>query len=136
MGNHLHERRKFWVKTLANDIGRDQLAARLGYTDTNYLNQVITGHSPLGNTNARRWAEKLGLPADYLDQPTTTDGGGSPSSGSVAGGQIDSVFEQLTPSEAVDVIRDLMDELEPDQRIQIAKLALAGLPGGLQPSDT
>lgn len=53
---------------LANHRGRDQLAQDLGYQDTNYLNQVVRGHTPLGNGNAKKWAERLGLPPGWFDR--------------------------------------------------------------------
>lgn len=63
------QRRQFWVSQLANEMGRERLAKRLGYTDTNYLNQVVRGHSKLGNPNAKKWAKALGLEPGWFDRP-------------------------------------------------------------------
>lgn len=69
MSDELHKRRKHWAGVVAERMGRERMAAALGYNDTNYLNQVVTGHSKLGNKNATRWADALNLGFGYFDQP-------------------------------------------------------------------
>lgn len=53
----------------ADKHGRSQLAARLEYSDTNYLNLICNGNSNMGARTARKFESRLGLPRGWMDLP-------------------------------------------------------------------
>lgn len=53
--------------------GRDALAAKLGYADKNYVNQLITAQGSFGSTVAKKITEKFGKSQLWLDIPRHED---------------------------------------------------------------
>lgn len=132
MLNHLHERRKYWVAKLASQMGRDDLSRRLGYSDNNYLNQVITGHTPLGNQNAKKWAEKLGLAADYLDQPIPNDPGSEPDAEPDDIDKLFAMLQKMDIEQRRNVFKEFAKRLPEDDQLQVVLEVLAELRDDLQ----
>lgn len=56
------------INVLAERYGRAQLAARLGYDDTNYLNQLCAGLGSFGNRTARKIEKQLELQHGAMDR--------------------------------------------------------------------
>ncbi|MBT12284.1 MAG: hypothetical protein CMI02_09635 [Oceanospirillaceae bacterium] len=50
-------------------FSRQLVAKRLGYADNNYLNQLLTGHSQMGDRTARKFEKSLDMPNGWMDQP-------------------------------------------------------------------
>lgn len=46
---------------------RLELAAKIGYADTNYLNQLLSGHGSFGGRTARKIEQALGLKDGWMD---------------------------------------------------------------------
>ena len=65
----IQEIRKENLRELSNRFGRAELADKLGYQDTNYLNQLCSGHSNIGNRTARKIEKALDLEHGKLDHP-------------------------------------------------------------------
>lgn len=64
------EIRRLNLRYLAESkYGRATLAEKLGYPDCNYLNQLLTGHSVVGEKTARKIEERLGLLPGWMDAP-------------------------------------------------------------------
>lgn len=91
----LSERRRWWVAYLAEQRGRDALAQELGYQDTNYLNQVISGHATLGNGNAKKWQERLALRPDWFDRLVPGEDSDGPSNDELA--ELQEMLAELGP---------------------------------------
>ena len=66
------EIRRANINYLANKWTRKELAKRLGYNDTVYVNQLCGGHGSFGNRVARKIEEKLGLGHGWMDKPYTS----------------------------------------------------------------
>lgn len=65
----LHEIRRRNLKYLGDQIhGRDNLALALGYSDTNYINRVISGHTKLGTRNAEAFGITLRLGENWFNE--------------------------------------------------------------------
>ena len=62
-----HDIRRKNLEGLAREHGRQTLAEKLGYSDTNYLNQVLTGHVQVGPRAPRKWERLLGLSNGWFD---------------------------------------------------------------------
>lgn len=61
----------------ADKIGRDALAQKAGYPDTNYLNQLYKSHGSFGGGTARKFEKALGLEEGEFDKEnpyTKTEG--------------------------------------------------------------
>lgn len=52
---------------LAEKFGRNIVAERLGYSDTNYLNQLCSGHGSFGNATARKVEKAFGYSTGWMD---------------------------------------------------------------------
>ncbi|AQQ67470.1 hypothetical protein Mag101_07330 [Microbulbifer agarilyticus] len=61
--------RKKNLNLLADEHGRAEIAERLGYPDTNYLNQLCGGHTDMGSRTARKVEERFQLPRGWMDYP-------------------------------------------------------------------
>lgn len=122
----LHQRRKWWTAKIAEDRGREKLASILGYADTNYLNQVVGGHTSLGNSNAKKWAERLGLASDYFDQAIP---GGAQGTDDTAGdeeiAELKGLLQDLGPEIFAEEIAKLRGEIPAADAIKIAQYFLA-----------
>jgi len=60
--------RRLNINHLAEKLGdRGELARRLGYEDTNYLNQLCKGHGSFGDRTARKIEQSLGLKRGWMD---------------------------------------------------------------------
>lgn len=57
----------FW----ADKLGRGILAEKLGYPDTNYLNQLCTGNGSFGNRTAKKIEKRLQLENGWMDRVHT-----------------------------------------------------------------
>jgi len=57
---------------------RSTVTQKLGYSDNNYLNQILTGHSGMGDKTARRFEKSLDLSAGWMDRPHPELWGDSP----------------------------------------------------------
>ena len=65
----ISEKRQINMKFLADtNSTRAELAEKLGYQDTNYVNQLVRGFCSLGNRTARKIEVKLGLPHGWMDE--------------------------------------------------------------------
>lgn len=114
------------MAALSNKLGRDKMAATLGYADTNYLNQVATGHTKLGNGNARKWEAKLRLNPGDLDRPITTQIGSD--SDTEIQEPIDVEFEGLVAAVSdtgqLEALTKIADQLSPKDAIRLARYLL------------
>jgi hypothetical protein len=52
---------------LADKLGRSVVAAKMGYEDTNYLNQLCRGHGSFGSRTARKIEVALKLDVGWMD---------------------------------------------------------------------
>ncbi len=55
------------LEHFADQYGRIGLAERLDYPDTNYVNQLLGGHAPVGGRVARKIESALGLDHGWMD---------------------------------------------------------------------
>ena len=55
------------LKVLVKGYSRIEFAKKIGYQNTNYLNQLLIGAGSFGNTTARKIEKNLGLPEGALD---------------------------------------------------------------------
>ena len=61
---------RFKNMTLLSDgISRDVLARKLGYHNTNYVNQLLSGHGSFGSNTARKCEKAFNLAEGSLDDP-------------------------------------------------------------------
>jgi SOS-response transcriptional repressor LexA len=56
---------KYWEQKLSRKL----LAERAGYSDTNYINQLLTGHENIGSRTARKFEHGLHLDIGWFDLP-------------------------------------------------------------------
>lgn len=66
---NIQDVRRLNLLLIANEIGRDKLAEKIGLDGTNYLNQVFTGASAFGNKMTERCYAGLDLPMLWLETP-------------------------------------------------------------------
>lgn len=52
---------------LSEKYGRATIAERLGYEDTNYVNQLCRGHGSFGDKTAEKIESAFGLEAGWMD---------------------------------------------------------------------
>lgn len=122
----LNEKRRYWFGKYVAERDRASVARQLGYNDNVYINQVIAGHSSLGNKNAERWCDALKLPAGWFDRPVPDDSAdSSPDIGSftdalskISRDDKLRIFELMTqtlpPSDVAKIISFLSTRLESD----------------------
>lgn len=48
---------------------RKELSEKLGYQDSGYLNQILSGHARMGDRTARSIEESLDIPKGWMDAP-------------------------------------------------------------------
>lgn len=65
----VREIRRLNAQYLAEKVGRRVLADKLGYSDTNYVNQIVKGHANIGPGTSRKIENVLDLPEGWLDAP-------------------------------------------------------------------
>lgn len=65
----VREIRRLNVRHLTDKIGRRAFADKLGYSDTNYVNQIVKGHAKIGPGTSRKIEIALGLAEGWLDAP-------------------------------------------------------------------
>lgn len=65
----VREIRRLNVGYLTEKVGRRVFADKLGYSDTNYINQIVKGHAKIGPGVSRRIEEAMDLPEGWLDAP-------------------------------------------------------------------
>jgi len=63
----VNEIRRNNINTWADKLGRNLLAQKLGYPDTNYINQLCSGSGSFGSRTARRVETALSLPIGWMD---------------------------------------------------------------------
>jgi hypothetical protein len=64
------ETRRLNARYLADKkYSRQFVARKLGYADNNYLNQLLTSHSSMGDRTARKFETKLDLADGWMDRP-------------------------------------------------------------------
>lgn len=73
------ETRRLNARYLADKkYSRQFLAQKLGYSDTNYINQILSGHSSMGGRTARKFEANLDLSNGWMDRPHPELWGESP----------------------------------------------------------
>lgn len=68
-GMTVNEIRRAHINFWADKLGRDVLAAKVGYPDTIYINQLCGGHGSFGGKTARKIEKALGLKEGAFDHP-------------------------------------------------------------------
>ena len=117
------EIRRANINYLAERWGRKELAERLGYSDTVYINQLCGGHGSFGNRVSRKIEERLGLQRGWMDIPYTQwnlyelpddlkpeDTDGTVSDQGIR--EMDAVYRKLSPKDAAFILtiaRHLVD---------------------------
>lgn len=67
---HIREVRRLNLLYLADvEMTRGELAARMGYDNTNYLNQLVKEHANIGDATAAKVEEAAKKPASWMDTP-------------------------------------------------------------------
>lgn len=56
------------LELLCNLHGRDAVRQKLGYDDTNYFNQLVTGHGAFGPRTAAKVEKAFGKPVGWLSE--------------------------------------------------------------------
>jgi transcriptional regulator with XRE-family HTH domain len=80
---------------------RGELATRMGYDNTNYLNQMAKGHANIGDATAAKIEAAAGVPASWLDTPHPSLWGLD--SLDVLG-YVDDLIEHLSPGDLAQLI--------------------------------
>lgn len=136
------------ARGLAKDCGGQvQFADRI-HRQPNQVNHII-GANPIKNIGKRlaRHIEKcFGKPEGWLDRnhlktepqlKLVVDGPDQLEPGlsdRISRDDVRELFSMLDSGEALGLMRDFLDDLDVDERIEVAKMALDGLPKGLSPS--
>lgn len=68
MYSGIKETRRLNASYLAEKYGRDAFATKLGMDDTNYINQIVKGHTKIGDKKAADIEEVFSLPKYWMDQ--------------------------------------------------------------------
>ncbi|MBN49957.1 MAG: hypothetical protein CMN85_10480 [Spongiibacteraceae bacterium] len=62
------EKRKRNFCALCDKHSRGTIAQKMGYSDTNYVNQLYKGHGSFGGKTARKVESALNLPLGWMDE--------------------------------------------------------------------
>jgi hypothetical protein len=99
---HIQEVRRLNLVYLADvEMTRGELASRMGYDTTNYLNQLAKGHANIGDATAAKIEEAARKPPAWLDTPHPSQWGRD--SLEVLG-YVEDLIEHLSPADLAQLI--------------------------------